>query len=101
MVSEHEWNTLDWLEEARSLLDWLSTLDSGPVLLMVRHSERLEDLDVSSTMGAELTDFGHKIALEFGRKLPKRWQTSITVHTSGLCKPRRKSRKAFRRVKAL
>ena len=77
MVSEHEWNTLDWLEEARSLLDWLSTLDSGPVLLMVRHSERLEDLDVSSTMGAELTDFGHKIALEFGRKLPKRWQTSI------------------------
>lgn len=77
MVSEHEWNTIGWLEEARSLLNWLNTLDSGPVLLMVRHSERVADTDVHTTIKADLTDFGHKIALEFGRRLPKRWKTTI------------------------
>jgi broad specificity phosphatase PhoE len=77
VVSDNNWNTISWLEEARSLLDWLDTLDAGPVLLMVRHSERQEDLDVSNTISAELTEFGHKIALEFGKKLPNRWQTSI------------------------
>ncbi|MHA2149748.1 MAG: histidine phosphatase family protein [Candidatus Thorarchaeota archaeon] len=77
MVSEHEWNTIDWLEEARSLLDWLDTVDSGPVLLMIRHSERLEDIDVPTTIRAELTKFGHELAVEFGRRIPKSWRTTI------------------------
>ncbi len=77
MVSEQEWNAVDWLEEARALLQWLHTLDSGPILLMVRHSERPEDIDVPTTIRAELTDFGHAIATEFGKRLPSRWRTTI------------------------
>ncbi len=77
MISEQEWNSIDWLEEARSLLRWLNGLDKGPALLMVRHSERTGDLDVPTTIKAELTDHGHDVAVEFGRRLPKNWSISI------------------------
>ena len=77
MVSEQEWNGIDWLEEARALLHWLSTLESGPALLMVRHSERPEDIDVPTTIRAELTEFGLDVATEFGRRLPLTWRTTI------------------------
>ncbi|MGY5853651.1 MAG: histidine phosphatase family protein [Candidatus Thorarchaeota archaeon] len=77
MVTEREWIAIEWLADARALLDWLNTIDSGPVLLMVRHSERPEDIDVPTTIRAELTEFGRKIALEFGRRIPKRWRISV------------------------
>jgi broad specificity phosphatase PhoE len=77
VVSESEWINIDWLEEARMLLDWLGTLDSGPVLIMVRHSERLEDIDVPTTIRAELTESGHDIASEFGKRLPKNFRVTI------------------------
>lgn len=77
IVSEQEWITVDWLEEARELLHWLSNLESGPVLLMVRHSERPEDIDVLTTIRAEITEFGLELATEFGRRLPSNWRTTI------------------------
>ncbi|MFW9975664.1 MAG: histidine phosphatase family protein [Candidatus Thorarchaeota archaeon] len=77
MVSDHEWTSIGWLGEARALLSWLHTLDSGPVLLMVRHSERLEDIDVPTTIQAELTSSGHDLACEFGRRLPVNMKTTI------------------------
>jgi broad specificity phosphatase PhoE len=77
VVTEREWNTIEWLEEARTLLDWLDTLDSGPVFLMIRHSERPEDIDVPTTIQAELTELGHDIATEFGRRLPMKSRTTI------------------------
>ncbi len=80
MISEQEWNSIGWLEEARSLLRWLNSLNSGPALLMVRHSERPEDLDVPTTIMAELTEHGHDVAVEFGRRLPK--NLSITIFHS-------------------
>ena len=77
MVSEHEWRSIEWLEEARALLGWLDTLDSGPVLMMIRHSERPEDIDVPTTIRVDLTESGHEIAAEFGRRIPKKWRTTI------------------------
>lgn len=77
MVSDHEWTSIGWLSEARALLSWLYTLDSGPALLMVRHSERLEDIDVPTTIQAELTVSGHNLASEFGRRLPMNMKTAI------------------------
>ena len=44
---------------------------------MVRHSERAEDTDVPTTIRSELTDLGHKIAVEFGRRIPKKWRINI------------------------
>ncbi|MFX1606970.1 MAG: histidine phosphatase family protein [Promethearchaeota archaeon] len=77
MVTEREWNSIGWLEEARALLGWLDSLDSGPVFLMIRHSERPEDIDVPTTIRVDLTKSGHDIAIEFGRRLPKKWRTTI------------------------
>jgi len=77
LVSVDEWNNLEWLEQAQSLLEWLNNIDSGPILLMVRHSERTEDIDVPTTIRAELTDLGHQIAIEFGRRIPEKWRVSI------------------------
>jgi broad specificity phosphatase PhoE len=77
VVTEREWIAVEWLAEARALLDWLNTIDSGPVFLMVRHSERPEDIDVPTTIRAELTEFGRKMALEFGQRIPKRWRISV------------------------
>jgi broad specificity phosphatase PhoE len=77
LVSADEWNSLEWLGQAQSLLDWLINIDTGPVLLMVRHSERAEDIDVPTTIRAELTDLGHQIAIEFGRRIPEKWRVSI------------------------
>jgi broad specificity phosphatase PhoE len=77
LVSEDEWNSIEWIGEARALLEWLDTLDSGPALLMIRHSERPEDIDVPTTIRVDLTESGHDIAVEFGRRLPKNWRTTI------------------------
>jgi broad specificity phosphatase PhoE len=77
LVTEREWNVIDWLEEAQSLLEWLDTLDSGPVLLMIRHSERPEDIDVPTTIQIDLTESGHDLAVEFGKRLSKNWRTTI------------------------
>jgi len=77
LVSDDEWNNIEWLMEARALLDWVNNLGSGPSLLMVRHSERAEDTDVPTTIKAELTDFGRIISYEFGRRLPVRRRVSI------------------------
>ncbi|MFW9963447.1 MAG: histidine phosphatase family protein [Candidatus Sifarchaeia archaeon] len=77
MVSDYEWNSIDWLHEARALLGWLDSLDSGPALLMIRHSERPEDIDVATTIKAELTKSGQDIAFEFGKRIPKHWKTTI------------------------
>jgi len=68
---------IDWLEEARALLGWLDSLDSGPVLIMIRHSERPRDIDVPTTIQAELTESGHDTAFEFGKRIPKHWRTTI------------------------
>jgi broad specificity phosphatase PhoE len=77
LVAEYEWNGVEWLDEARALLGWLDSLDSGPVLMMIRHSERLEDIDVPTTIRVDLTESGHDIATEFGRRIPKKWRTTI------------------------
>ncbi|MFW9838604.1 MAG: histidine phosphatase family protein [Candidatus Thorarchaeota archaeon] len=77
MISEDDWNNIEWLFEARELLQWLGTLTSGPAILMVRHSERFEDIDVPTTIQADLTERGHEIAFEFGKRLSDRWCISL------------------------
>jgi len=77
LVTDHEWESIEWLEEARLLLDWLSTPDPGPILIVIRHSERPEDVDVPTTIRVDLTESGHNLATEFGKRLPKNRRTTI------------------------
>jgi broad specificity phosphatase PhoE len=71
MNSHDNWDKFEWLSDARSLLEWVSQLGDSPSSLLVRHSERLVNLNPSDTLKAELTPAGHEMAREFGRRLPK------------------------------
>ena len=65
-----DWEQTNWLADAKSLLGWVKRTCDSPTMIMIRHSERLEDLDVQGTIRAELTDLGHRMAIEFGENLP-------------------------------
>jgi broad specificity phosphatase PhoE len=67
---ETEWHKLDWLADARQLIKWMHQLESGPACIVIRHSERPINLPVQETIKAELTQAGHKMAYEFGKRLP-------------------------------
>ena len=67
----NSWTGLEWLSDARSLLEWTVQLEDKPVMLLVRHSERPINLSPSDTLKAELTPTGHEMAIEFGRRLPR------------------------------
>ena len=69
MNSSDEWSSYEWLSEARNLVRWVNTLKHAS-LILIRHSERLVNLSPSETLKAELTQVGHQMAKEFGRRLP-------------------------------
>lgn len=74
------WDSASWLREAKSLLRWIKEREDSPTMLMIRHSERLEDLDVMGTVKAELTDGGHALAIDFGKRLPRE-KNAIVFHS--------------------
>ncbi|MHA1636609.1 MAG: histidine phosphatase family protein [Candidatus Thorarchaeota archaeon] len=71
MDSTDRWTDLEWLVDARSLIEWTTQLGNIPTILLVRHSERLVNLSPSDTLKAELTPTGHEMAIAFGRNLPQ------------------------------
>ena len=77
MNSNYSWDKLEWLSDARSLLDWVVEFENSPAALLVRHSERLVNLSPSDTLKAELTPVGHEMAREFGRRLPKEKKVTL------------------------
>ena len=70
MNSEREWETVDWLSDARQLVDWVNSQAGNRVLLMIRHSHRLVNRGFQASLTAELTPIGYKASIEFGRRLP-------------------------------
>ena len=77
MNSEHEWETVDWLREARQLVDWVNGQAGNRVMLMIRHSHRLVNRGFQASLTAELTPLGHEASVEFGRRLPTDRPVSI------------------------
>ena len=77
MKIEESWMGLDWLSDARSLLEWMTLLGNKSAIMLVRHSERLVNLNPSDTLKAELTPTGHEMAIEFGRRLPRRRKITL------------------------
>jgi broad specificity phosphatase PhoE len=69
--SSDSWDSLEWLSDARGLLEWIPQLGTKPAVLLLRHSERRVGLSVIDALEVELTPVGHEIAQEFGRRLPK------------------------------
>ncbi len=77
MNSEHEWETVDWLKDARHLVDWVNSQVRNRVMLMIRHSHRLVNRGFQASLTAELTPIGHETSAEFGRRLPTDRPVSI------------------------
>jgi hypothetical protein len=66
-----EWESLDWLSEARWLLTWASQVDvQTPVMMVIRHSHRNVADNAQDLRTHGLTPLGHRMALKFGEKLP-------------------------------
>jgi len=66
-----EWESLDWLSEARWLLTWASQVDlQTPIMIVIRHSH-IEVSDNAQDLRTHgLTPLGHRMALKFGERLP-------------------------------
>ena len=77
MNSEREWETIDWLRDARQLVDWVNYQADNRVMLMIRHSHRLVNRGFQASLTAELTPIGHETSVEFGRRLPTDRPVSI------------------------
>ena len=77
MNSNHEWETVDWLRDARQLVDWVNGQAGDRVMLMIRHSHRLVNRGFHASLMAELTPIGHETSVEFGRRLPTDRPVSI------------------------
>ena len=71
-----EWASIDWLSDARALVEWVNNLEHAS-LIIIRHSERLVNLSPNETLKAELTPVGHQMAKEFGRRLPINKQITV------------------------
>ncbi len=71
MQRESNWETLDWLANARELIRWAhSVVENVPALLLIRHSHREPIKSMSEMAKKQITPLGREMAVEFGRRLP-------------------------------
>jgi len=81
-----EWDTEDWTNSAKELIDWTVTVDSEqPLLLMIRHSHRDVLRTYEDTMGKGLTDLGKRVSVELGRRIPTTRQAHIFLSVVPRC----------------
>ena len=72
-MTDSDWEKLDWLTYAKSLLAWSHTVEeSQPLLLLVRHSHREEISSLQEMAKMGTTQLGQRMAVEFGRRIPSR-----------------------------
>ena len=72
-MTQTEWDNLEWLSYARRLLAWSNTIDeSQPLLLLIRHSHRVDISSLQEMARMGTTQLGKRMALEFGKRVPDR-----------------------------
>ena len=75
---KQEWNTLEWLNNARRLVQWAgNNSNTGAIMLVVRHSHREDSQDVQQLLRMRLTELGHRMAFQFGRESPSLQRVEI------------------------
>ncbi len=69
--SEKKWQKQDWLSDARQLTIWANSQPlAHPILLAIRHSHRKPVKTLDEMVDKRVTDLGHEMGREFGRRLP-------------------------------
>ena len=85
-TNQEEWSNLDWLVDARRLIEWTNNQDIRyPVMLVIRHSHREHSSDVQELREKRLTELGHRMALQFGEKLEKQREVEIFYSSHPRC----------------
>ena len=85
-MTENTWLELGWLQNARTLLQWVQGLEHEKrVILFVRHSHRLHSDNPHDLLHMQLTTLGHEMAREFGRQLPDRGTLEIFYSNHPRC----------------
>jgi len=71
LTSYMHWDELDWLNSARSIVEWIRQRpsDQNPMIFL-RHSHRDEITDHSVQFSTGLTDIGELMSYEMGKRLP-------------------------------
>ncbi|MFW9806318.1 MAG: histidine phosphatase family protein, partial [Candidatus Thorarchaeota archaeon] len=87
MSSNHnEWNTIDWLVDARRLVHWINNGSvRHPAMLVIRHSHRESTKDVQILREMHLTELGHRMANQFGERLQKHRDIEIYYSSHPRC----------------
>ena len=77
MYDTLDWKTIDWLEGARSLVEWVNQRPTNErIMIFLRHSQRDVIEDHSKQFSTGLTPLGKQMSFEMGKKLP----TSNPIH---------------------
>ncbi|MFX1497025.1 MAG: histidine phosphatase family protein [Promethearchaeota archaeon] len=87
MEDEPLWEIESWTLQVRQLIKKLSKFsEKSKLILILRHSERLEPKEIGDGIELHLTEKGHKMAHLFGLKLPKERQIRIYHSVAARCK---------------
>ncbi|MFW9772415.1 MAG: histidine phosphatase family protein [Candidatus Thorarchaeota archaeon] len=87
MKDELLWETGSWTLQVRQLIKNLPKFSvKSKLILILRHSERLEPKEIGDGIELHLTEIGHKIANIFGQKLPKKRHVRIYHSIVARCK---------------
>ena len=74
----NEWSVLDWLNDARHLINWVEEQNMNtPLILVIRHSHREDSANAEELSKKLITDLGHRLAFCFGQKLPSRREVEL------------------------
>jgi broad specificity phosphatase PhoE len=82
-----EWDTQDWLVDARNLTAWSNSIkEEGPLMLLIRHSHRAAIHSLNEMSQTGITSLGEAMAEEFGRRLPTNKSVKILHSPIPRCK---------------
>ena len=71
MTGDKDWENIEWLTGARSLVEWLSQRpEDERFMIFLRHSQRDVIEDHSKQFSTELTKIGKHMSYQMGKRLP-------------------------------
>lgn len=86
MNDELIWESGSWILQVRQLIKNLTKFsDKAKLILILRHSERLEPKEIGDGIELHLTEIGHKMAHLLGQKLPKERKIRIYHSVAARC----------------
>ncbi len=66
------WETEEWLNSVKDILEWISQIEpTQPLMLLLRHSHRETLQNHSEMVSGGLTELGKRMSFELGKRIPR------------------------------